>query len=136
MVRESIKQSPRIKRKKSIPASNRTPGRDEAAKWIQEHVIDEDAWSETTIKGISEESGWSRQHIANTLEMYFEPTEEFAEDEEQIIDREMLNLLLDVHRIGYRQGYDDAMQQGESGDHFEIDDIESLERRIQKAMGQ
>lgn len=54
-----------IRRKDSVPEQDRTDDRDEAADAIEE------MWP-STLTEIAEEAGFSRQHIKNTLELYFE----------------------------------------------------------------
>jgi hypothetical protein len=50
-----------------VPKDLRTPDKDEAARWI------ESMWdSDTTLTDIAEASGYSRQHVSNTLKQYFE----------------------------------------------------------------
>lgn len=58
------------KRKENIPSDIRTPGKDEAADAIDE-IIESGRWP-MDIKDIADEAGWSRQHIANTLEGYYQ----------------------------------------------------------------
>lgn len=56
--------------KANIPDSARTPGKDDAAEYIQSEVLDKGRWP-MDLTDIADEAGWSRQHIANTLDSYF-----------------------------------------------------------------
>lgn len=56
--------------KTNIPDSVRTPGKDDAAEYIQDNVIEKGRWP-MDLTDIANEAGWSRQHIANTLDTYF-----------------------------------------------------------------
>ena len=56
-------------RKASVPERDRTPQRDDAADYI------EDMWPEHSLREIAEESGFSRSHIQNTIDRYFEPAD-------------------------------------------------------------
>lgn len=60
-----------IERKDHVPDDVRTKGKDEAADWIQENVIDEERWP-MDMQDIAEEMGYSRQHVTNTIRDYFE----------------------------------------------------------------
>lgn len=68
MVSEQLKRAESIRRKQSIPSSQRTDGRDKAAEVI------EDMWP-SSLSDIADATEYSRQHIANTLEAYFEPAD-------------------------------------------------------------
>lgn len=57
-------------RKDNIPDSVRTPGKDDAAETIDE-IIESGKWP-MDIKEIAEIAGWSRQHISNTIQAYYE----------------------------------------------------------------
>lgn len=108
MVRNELKYAEQIKRKETVEPENQTPKREAAAEWIEEHVVRAERYRETTISEMAEESGWSRQHIANTLEHYFEPAPE-GEDSLTVggVD---VDLLLQVYREGYRNGLQDARE--------------------------
>lgn len=97
MVRQQVKKAPELRRKEFVPDDLRTTERDKAADWLEEHIIAEGRWSETTIQDIAAESDWSRQHIANTLDSYFEPADSPAafDDTEK--------------PLGYRQGFRDGI---------------------------
>ena len=69
----------RIALKDDIPSSERTPGRDEAAEYIQEEVIEKDRWP-MDLTEIADEAGWSRQHIKNTLDAYFREVDNGTEE--------------------------------------------------------
>jgi len=59
-----------IELKDSIPSNVRTPGKDDAAEYIQEEVVEKGRWP-MDLNKIAEEAGWSRQHIKNTIDDYF-----------------------------------------------------------------
>jgi len=61
-----------LTRKRHVPAEYRTDGKDEAADWLEEHVINAGRWP-MDLSDIADEAGWARQHMANTLRDYFEP---------------------------------------------------------------
>lgn len=64
-----------LRRKDDVSNDVRTPGKDEAAAYIEENVIEKDRWP-MPITDIADECGWSPQHIRNTLEDYFQPVDE------------------------------------------------------------
>lgn len=67
-----IREAPRIRRRRFVPEDDRTEDRDKAADYIQKEVITAGRWP-MTMTEIADETGYSRQHIANTLDAYFEP---------------------------------------------------------------
>lgn len=115
-----------------IPESVRTPGKDEAAAWIEEFVVQ--SGKDMPKLQIAKGSGWSRQHISNTLRDYFsrEPgesadhqwleehnvtdqRESVGRDELQSKDNsEQISLpverIIEMTRESYREGYQDCMQ--------------------------
>lgn len=60
-----------IEAKERIPESVRTTGKDEAADYIINEVLERGRWP-MPLTEIADESGWSRQHIRNTLTDYFQ----------------------------------------------------------------
>lgn len=60
-----------IVRKDHVPKEDRTKGKDQAADWIQENVIERGRWP-MDMQEIAEECGYSRQHVTNTIRDYFE----------------------------------------------------------------
>lgn len=111
MVSKALRNATRIERKDTVGDSDRTPKRDEVAEWIDEHAADN--WGEWTFTEISDETGFSRQHIANTVDAYFRPADAGvdlsavadAEASEVIGDAAYRDLLL--YRQGYRDGWRD-----------------------------
>jgi len=91
-----------------VPKHDQTDDRDEAARWIEQE------WP-ASLSAIAERSGYSRQHISNTLRTYFEPADEEAE---QVADTPLSNAtlevdvmkLIEVFRLGYRLGREDERQ--------------------------
>lgn len=63
-------QPEEIRRRDNIPESIRTPGKDDAALVI-ENLIANGKWP-MTPSDIAEESDWSRSHMRNVLDQYFE----------------------------------------------------------------
>lgn len=86
-----------IERKENVPEDDRTPDRDKAAE-----VID-DMWPAKLDK-IAEEAGYSRQHIRNTIDFYYNIMEEEAEEEITI------TIPSDVEPRSYLKGVTDAME--------------------------
>lgn len=80
-----------IRLRDDIPEGVRTPGKDECAAWIQQHMVE--AGVELPKTQISEGSGWSRQHISNTLRDYFvedsgeSPHHDFLDEYEDLEDQ-------------------------------------------------
>lgn len=71
MVRASIKEASALQRKSFVPDSDRTADRTKAADWIEANAADE--WEQWTMTDVADETGYTREHIATTLEHYFEP---------------------------------------------------------------
>lgn len=69
-----IRDARAIRRKDSVPDSKRTADRDAAADYIETDVVADGRWP-VSMTQIAQETNYSRQHIANVLEYYFEPTE-------------------------------------------------------------
>lgn len=122
MVSKAIKQAESIERKQFVPEHKRTDDKDKAADYIADQFVNGDRdWSKTTISELAEETKYTRQHIANTLEGYFKPAERADIDDPDLI--ESLTTNLDIERSGddyiegYRDGFVDAaealMQDGE-----------------------
>jgi hypothetical protein len=61
-----------IERVDDVPDEVATTARDEAADWIEAEVVEAGRWP-MDLQDMGEESGWSRQHIKNTLDHYFRP---------------------------------------------------------------
>ncbi len=68
----SVTKARQIRRKDSIPSDDQTPGKEQAADYIEREVLEKDRWP-MNLTDIADECEWSRQHIANTLRDYFEP---------------------------------------------------------------
>lgn len=126
MVSKQLRHASRIERKPDISESARTAGRDDAADWIKEHAADN--WTEWTFSEIADETDYSRQHIANVVENYFQPTgaesdtksngseprtspgsgQSLSElDNEQVPDW-ILEKVKEAYRDGYRDGFADG----------------------------
>lgn len=108
---QSITKADSIKRV-PVPEENRTPDKDEAARWIEQ------LWP-TTMTEIAEQSGYSRQHIKNTLVDYFEIDEDSGgQDIPHTPDQGDLDLDSPVVKallIGYRLGWRDRGDEESGG---------------------
>jgi hypothetical protein len=126
MVSASLKDAERIERKTHVPDRHRTRQRTEVADWIETHASDE--WREWTHQEIADELNYSRQHIDNVVQHYFQPAGESSEvdalaDELGVPDVGSLQQALGtnvsrellIYRLGYRDGMRDARDQFESG---------------------
>lgn len=51
--------------------TNRTSGKDEVASYIVDEVVQQGRWP-VDMTALADETGWSRQHVANTISHYFE----------------------------------------------------------------
>ena len=66
-------QHAEIRRRDNIPDSIRTPGKDDAALVIENEIANGN-WPLTPSE-LAERSDWSRSHMRNVLDQYFEPVE-------------------------------------------------------------
>lgn len=93
-----------------VPDSKRTDQKDDAATTIDE------MWP-ATLTDIATEAGYSRQHIRNTLDLYFRPAShstitvplpdgDALQEDVQLPGHEQE--LLAAYRMGYRDGRHDA----------------------------
>lgn len=103
---QDILNAEEIERKENIPKKDQTDDRDEAADAIER------MWP-ATLTEIAEETGYSRQHIRNTLDVYYRPAntsgpgmnlDELGDLSIPGRERE----LLQAYRMGYRDGFQDA----------------------------
>lgn len=106
MSRARIREANELQRKASIPASDRTPARDEVARWIDEHAADD--WVNWTMTDIAEEVDRSREHVAKTLELYFEPVGEGSELAD-LLGGQAPSDQSSEYRAGYSDGFADAL---------------------------
>lgn len=114
MVSDALRTADRLVRKASIPDDERTQMRDAAADWIEENAADE--WGEWTFTDVAEAADYSRQHITNVVEKYFEPVGDATNGEHDgELEDEGLDHLsareLEIYRRGYRDGWTDRGQQ-------------------------
>ena len=63
-----------VRRRDNIPESIRTPGKDDAALVIENEIANGN-WPLTPSE-LAERSDWSRSHMRNVLDQYFEPVDE------------------------------------------------------------
>lgn len=127
MVSTALRNATRLVRKQSIPESDRTPERDKAADWIDEHAADD--WEDWNFTDIEDETDWSRQHIANTVEKFFEPADAMHQSSQgssvpadvrqsQPVDlgqEQLPQWVLDAVKEAYRDGYRDGIQDAQPG---------------------
>lgn len=122
MVRPEIKQATALRRRAHVPDEKRTPDRDEMADWIEANIVEGDwEWDKTTISEISEETDFSREHVARVLDSYFDPrsggqSELLAELAMSAVDSEASG---ESFENGYRQGF-------EAGIKFTLENQELL----------
>lgn len=94
----SVREASRIRLKQSVPEETRTESKDKMAWYIVREVVWAGRWPLTMTK-IAEETDFTRQHVTNTLNEYFEEAEtEWVRE--------------DVFEA-YRTGYRDCMQNRE-----------------------
>ena len=70
-------QHAEIRRRDNIPDSIRTPGKDDAALVIENEIANGN-WPLTPSE-LAERSDWSRSHMRNVLDQYFEPVDEHGD---------------------------------------------------------
>lgn len=96
-----IRKGEPIRRKAEIPDEVRTEARDRAADAIER------MWP-ADYKAIAQEADYSRQHVKNTLDLYFEPARE-AEDATAVVRGHELRIPEDVDEVSYLRGVADGM---------------------------
>lgn len=116
-MRDELKAADRLQRKQWVAPSNRTESRDKVADWVEETVVEPGRWADVSLNDLAAESGWSRQHIANTIEHYFDPdgapTAEPDDLAELPIDEapeSVVELVREVYREGFRDGFEMASE--------------------------
>lgn len=126
MVKVEIKRARRLRRipDERVDPSDRTPAREEAADWIEQHVVNGGReWQEWTMTEIAERTTYSREHISNSLDAFFEPADsdtatsrlaEMLSPPEQDEDNK-------DWRDGYQRGFLDGVRAA-----TETDDLEDL----------
>jgi len=110
MVRAAIKEATDLQRKAHVPDHDRTPDRDELARWIDKEIVNGGLdWSETTIQDISQMADWSREHVSNVLDRYFVPASQAGGgDITQLIQALPTPDGNDEFEAGYRSGFADG----------------------------
>lgn len=128
MVRATLKEATALQRKARVPDSDRTPDRDKVADWIEANVIHGDwDWSDTTISEIAEEIDYSRQHVATTLDYYFDPLTAGRDDPvSRLIESIPRVDGSDDFRDGFREGWAAGVGWG-LRHHDEIMELRELE---------
>lgn len=111
MVRPELKSATRLRRKDSVPPGERTPDREQLADWIEEHVIDGDeVWYNWTMTEIADATGYSRTHVSNTLDAYFEPATN--DDRGAVLGRLADELGETAAEGDYHAGFVDGFERG------------------------
>jgi len=112
MVRDSIKDADALQRRSYVPEEQRTSDRDAAADWLESELVNDNRdWAETTLVSLSDESGWSREHIARTIDSYFDPAD--GPTRSQIIE-EIVTAAVNADHSGkdYPAGFRDGFTAG------------------------
>lgn len=123
MASEDIRHVPCIERKPDIPESAQTPDRDIVADWIEENAVDE--WLNWSFKDVGDETGYSRQHVANTVKNYFEPAPPddgrksngssppvTVGSVDQLDESQMPDWVIQKVKDAYREGMQDGIDEG------------------------
>jgi len=110
MIRPELRDAREIEPKTRVPASQRTPERDEVAAWVEEQFVDGDeAFGAWTFSDMADEVGFSRTHVTKVLELYFDPVTDSDDDAGPLSDA-----LDDIEQTGdgYRAGLRDGFREG------------------------
>jgi len=108
MSRARIREAGALQRKQRVPDSDRTAARDEVADWIEAHAADD--WVEWTMTAVAEEVGYSREHVAKTLEAYFEPAGADGRSElAELLGGEAPTEQSSEYRAGFSEGFATAL---------------------------
>lgn len=103
-----VKRASRIQRREDVPNEEYSVERKRAADWIEEHVLEAGKWP-MQMNEIAEQTKWSRQHIANTVEAFFEPV--FSLQEIAVEGHlEEFDSVFEAYRVGYQDGYADGRE--------------------------
>lgn len=95
-------QHEEIRRRDNIPDSIRTPGKDDAALEIESAIANGD-WPATPSE-LAEDSSWSRSHMRNVLDQYFEPVDESEGGEDRRQREPSKKMDVDVRPASERSG--------------------------------
>lgn len=130
MVRPELKQARRIERKQYVPDASRTPDRDAAAEWIDSHIVSGDReWAETTMSNIASATEYSREHIATTLDAYFDPAGADAGPAGELLSDiptpEGTSEFRDGFAYGWREGVRWALRHGEDVEEMLAEEAET-----------
>lgn len=96
-----------------------TAGQRDAAETILRY------WEEDlgNFSAMADKAGWSRAHIRNVFEEYFEPVETEVDvdpsvvgGEEEPSPNDLSEQAMQIYRQGYRDGYADGLEDGRAGD--------------------
>lgn len=103
-----------LRRRNRVPVEGRTKERAVASNWLETELVDKGRWPVELVQ-LADESGWSRQHIKNTLDYYFEPVRDEQVDDVQteIIQHDngriQIDIPADVDKVSYLRGYLDGV---------------------------
>lgn len=94
--------------KDPLPDDVRTPDRDNAAEQIQD-LMQEGRFEEMSKADVADEIGYSRQHVSNVLDTYFQEssngTQETVEPQGETIE---ITIPENVNKADYLQGFFDG----------------------------
>jgi hypothetical protein len=107
MSRARIREAGALQRKQRVPDSDRTAARDEVADWIEAHAADD--WVDWTMTAVAEEVGYSREHVAKTLEAYFEPAGGERSELAELLGGEAPTEQSSEYRAGFSEGFATAL---------------------------
>lgn len=109
MPRASLREASALRRKDSVPDSDRTARRDALADFLEtEFANGSRDWQATTMTEIADERDCSRQFVSDTLDAYFQP----AGNDDDGLPGIMAagSEVPDEYREGYRDGLRDALE--------------------------
>jgi len=109
MPRASLREASALRRKDSVPDSDRTARRDALADFLEtEFANGSRDWQATTMTEIADERDCSRQFVSDTLDAYFQP----AGNDDGGLPGIMApgSEVPDEYREGYRDGLRDALE--------------------------
>lgn len=125
MASKELRHAARIERKPDIPDSAQTPDRDKVADWIEQHAADD--WLNWTFTDVANEypADISRQHVSNTVENYFQPATDNAQEKsngnsptgnvnavDQLDEGEVPDWVIQKVKDAYREGMQDGIEIG------------------------
>jgi uncharacterized protein YbjT (DUF2867 family) len=110
-----------LRRKATVPDSDRTAKRDRVADWLEETVVgdSETSWQDWTMTDLAAtysettDDSCSRQFISDVLDRYFEPAGTDSEPAlAALVDGPQPDAEHGEYRQGYREGYWAGLKDG------------------------